>query len=178
MASIQIKGLQQVEIMLAKLVANADQATEKALRAGAGIIADRVRRNLEGLQEDYTPDPNAKYHYLKPGEAYSGIPRSQKEDLLNALGITPINVSESGVYDVKIGFESPVSGNEKGYGSQKTRKYPKGQPLAMIARSVESGTSIQPKQPFVRPAVNATRKKAVDKMQRVIEEETQKTTQK
>ena len=48
-----------------------------------------------------------------------------------------------------------------GYNEVKTRKYPNGQPNALMARSIESGSSARDKYPFIRPAVQATRKQAI-----------------
>ncbi len=179
MASFSVKGLAEYETMLSRLAEQSDAVAIRALQAAAKPVADRVRRNLENLQEDFQPRPDAPYRYLSElseggRQSYTGIPPHQKEDLLEALGITPVKVSEDGTYNVKIGFESTQSGNVKGYGSQPTETYPKGQPLLMIARSVESGTSIQPKQPFFRPAVEATKKQAVEEMNRVISEAAEK----
>ena len=69
-------------------------------------------------------------------------------------------MEESGdCVNTKAGFD--------GYGSVKTKKYPKGVPNSMLMRSVESGTSFREKHPTVRPAVNKTRKQA----QKIMEEE-------
>ena len=64
---------------------------------------------------------------------------------------------------MKLGFD--------GYNKVKTRKYPQGQPNAMIARAVESGSSVRKKNPFIRRAVNDTQKQAVEKGKQVADEE-------
>lgn len=79
--------------------------------------------------------------------------------LAESLGITPIVRDGDGYINAKIGFD--------GYDA-------KGTPNQLKARALESGTSKQPKRPFVRPAVNATRKRAEAEMGRVIEEEIRK----
>lgn len=68
--------------------------------------------------------------------------------------------------NVKLGFD--------GYNEVKTRKYPKGQPNQLIARVTESGSPYMDKTPFMRMAVNATRKPALAEMQKVIDEESKK----
>lgn len=80
-------------------------------------------------------------------------------DLENSLGITPLGTDRDGNYNRKVGFD--------GYDR-------KGVPNALKARAKESGTSRQKKTPFVRPAVNATKKQAEAVMGRIIEEETKK----
>ena len=44
----------------------------------------------------------------------------------------------------------------------------------MVARSIESGTSWMKKNPFVRRAVAATRKRAIDYMKRTIDKGVEK----
>lgn len=80
-------------------------------------------------------------------------------DLAESFGITKIDMDSDGDWNAKLGFD--------GYDRD-------GAPNQLKARAIESGTSRQPKRPFVRPAVNATKKQAQDEMARVIEEETKK----
>ena len=87
-------------------------------------------------------------------------------ELVDSMGITPITTDKDGNYNAKIGFD--------GYGSRKTKSYPKGVPNQLKARAIESGTSFQKKRPFVRPAVRQTKGKAKAEMERVIEEEHKK----
>lgn len=140
-----------------------DAVCARAVQKAAGIVADQIRENLENLTEDahyseYHPD----YYFLTPKQKFTGIPAAQKEDLLDSLGISPVQATVDGVINAKIGFD--------GYGSQPTAKYPNGIPNPMVARAVESGNSFRPKQPFVRPAVNKTKKTAVEAMEAVIDQ--------
>ena len=80
-------------------------------------------------------------------------------ELVASFGVTPIEKDASGNWNAKIGFD--------GYGSD-------GVANQLKARVLESGSSKQQKTPFVRPAVNATKKQAVEKMGQVINEEIQK----
>jgi hypothetical protein len=61
-----------------------------------------------------------------------------------------------------------------GYNNVITKKYPKGQPNNMIARSCESGSSSMIKQPFMRTAVNASRSRAEQKMAEILTAEIKK----
>ena len=163
MADFKIHGMEEMELMLSKLARDAEPTARQALREAAAVVAERVRENIERLGEDRQaqPYPAQQYRYLPEGGRFGGIPPHQKEDLLEGLGITKVGVDNNGDYTVKVGFE--------GYGSQPTAAYPQGQPIPMIARSIESGSSIQPKQPFFRPAVQSTKKRAVETMGSVIE---------
>jgi len=75
-------------------------------------------------------------------------------DLLDSLGVTPVSVDKNGVYNAKVGF----SGYDR-----------KGVPNALKARAMESGTSRQPKKPFMRPAVNRAKKRVLEEMGRSID---------
>lgn len=77
-------------------------------------------------------------------------------DLLDSFGIAPPGVDRQGNTNTKIGFE--------GYDR-------KGVPNALKARAMESGTSTQPKRPFVRPAVLKMKKKAIDEMGKTLDSE-------
>lgn len=158
MARITFKAGEDWALRLSGLATRSEDVAKKALYEGAKIVADKMRGNLSAM-------PTEKYRYLQSGEQFSGLSQSQKDDLLSGFGITPIRY-EGGVWNVKIGFD--------GYGSYPTQKYPNGVPNQLLARAVESGSSVRRKHPFVRPAVNATRKQAVDAMQRAIDEECEK----
>lgn len=80
-------------------------------------------------------------------------------DLLNSLGIAPPGVDRNGNVNTKIGFD--------GYDS-------KGVPNPLKARVMESGSSKQKKRPFVRPAINRSKKKALKEMQKKYDEELKK----
>lgn len=79
-----------------------------------------------------------------------------KGDLLDSLGIAPPDVDSQGNVNTKIGFD--------GYDS-------KGVANQLKARVMESGTSKIKKRPFVRPAVNKSKKRALEAMQKKFDEE-------
>ena len=166
MAKVTVKAGEDYALRLSKLAGVQDSVAKKAVGRGAGILADAVRRNLENLQEDYHPGNRKSYWYLAEGEKYAGIPEQEKKDLLDHLGVTKVDVDKNGDYNAKIGFD--------GYDSQPTQKYPNGRPIPMLARAVESGSSVRQKQPFIAPAVRKTKKAAIAAMQEVIDEEYEK----
>lgn len=77
-------------------------------------------------------------------------------DLLDSFGIAPPDVDRRGNTNTKIGFD--------GYDR-------KGVPNPLKARAMESGTSTQPKKPFVRPAVSKMKKKAIEEMGKTLDSE-------
>lgn len=163
MAKITFPGLADYELMLSRLAQGADDIAGKAIYAGAEIVADAIRSNIQGLQA--VPDEVGAIAYAEKSPA--PLTESAKEGLLDGLGISSMQ-DDNGYYNVKIGFD--------GYNGLKTKKFPQGQPNVMIARSLESGSSIAPKRPFVRPAVNAVKKQAEAKMAEIIDQEIAKIT--
>ncbi len=79
-----------------------------------------------------------------------------KGDLLDSLGIAPPDVDSQGNVNTKIGFD--------GYDS-------KGVANQLKARVMESGTSKIKKRPFVRPAINRSKNKSLEEMQKKFDKE-------
>lgn len=146
-------------LKLSALAAGSEEIATRALFEAADVVADKVRANIEGLPEE-------NFRYLTGDDIFDGVPPTQKKDLLDSFGVTPIQRDANGVLTVKIGFD--------GYGRFPTKTYPNGLPNQLLACSIESGSSWRRKHPFVRPAVTATRKEALEVMQKVIDEETEK----
>lgn len=152
MAKLTITGLDEYIEKLERLGKNSEGIAKQALYEGAGIVADEIRKEVENLPIDEkwgTPE-----HHTK------GIKKKQKKELLNSLGVSKMR-NDEGIINVRIGF--------RGYSSIKTKLYPKGQPNAMIARAVESGTSFSKKIPFSRKAVKRAEVPAREKMKEVFE---------
>ena len=123
-----------------------------AIYKGAAILADQLRANIEALPE--------RPRSSKKGEMVKGVTKQQKQALLDHMGISKMQ-NVDGTYDIKIGFE--------GYDNDKTKSYPNGHPISMIARSVESGTSFLQKTPFIRPASQKAKGPAEQAMKKEIE---------
>ena len=81
--------------------------------------------------------------------------KHSKGDLLDSLGIAPPDIDKNGNTNTKIGFT--------GYDS-------KGVANAVKARVMESGKSGQKKRPFIRPAINRSKDKALQAMQEKLDE--------
>ena len=150
------KGIDNYIDQLGNLEVTAPEAIGKAIYAGADIIADAIKANIEKMPVDDTP------HHK---EKITGIRSIQKQGLLHSFGIARLK-DDNGYWNVKAGFD--------GYNNLKTKKYPKGQPNAMIARTFESGNSFTKKTPFVGPAIRAAKDTAEMKMAQIIDEETSK----
>lgn len=159
MAMFVFKGLDDYIVKLTKLNGMTKAVAGQAIYAGAAIMADAVRKNIDDL-------PVVDFRTRGSSEKLiDGVTSLQKKGLQDGFGITPMK-EENGYYNVKLGFD--------GYNDVKSDKHPGGQPNQMIARSVESGTSFRKKHPFVEPAVKATRKETEQKMAEVLEQEIEK----
>ena len=122
-----IKNLEDLEF-------GADEMAKKAVYEGAKIVTDAIRANIQALPVG------------SPREGK--VTQKQKAGLLEGLGIAGFR-NDGSFINVKVG--------EDGYNAEVSRKHPKGQANAMIARAMESGSSFAPKRPFVGPAVRRTK---------------------
>ena len=136
MAKMTFKAGDEYAIKLSRLASGSGEIAKKAIYAGAKVVADRIREEMD--------------------KKLSG---ESTGDMAESLGITPIERDNAGNWNAKIGFD--------GYDR-------KGVPNQLKARVMESGSSTIRKRPFVRPAVNATKKESQTVMAAVIDEEIEK----
>lgn len=150
------KGLDSYISYLQKIDAVTDEAIGEAVYEMAKVVADSVRSGIQALP---TVSNRANIATYKKG--YSRLSDEEKQGLLDGFGVSPMQ-DDGGYINVKLGFD--------GYNSVKTKKYPQGQPNALIARVTESGSSYREKTPFIRPAVNVSKKQAEQAGQMKIDE--------
>ena len=149
MAKYQFKGLEEYAAYLQKIGANSKEICGAAVYAMADVVADKVRKNIEALPTVTESEALAAYKEKQKTQLTS----AQKKGLEEGFGISPMQ-NDDGFWNVKLGFD--------GYNKVKTKTYPQGQPNALIARATESGSSVREKQPFIRTAVTAAQKPAID----------------
>lgn len=142
MARMTIKGLSEYSQQLNQLYAVAEPLVKKCLYDGAGVMADAVKGAIGTIPTRNNREFGGEGHML------TGLTAQQKAGLTESFGISPMR-SDGREWNVKCGFD--------GYNSVRTKKYPNGEPNAMIARSIESGTSFLQPCHFISRAVNATR---------------------
>lgn len=162
MAKMEFSGCTEIIEMLSKVGEKADKAASAALYEGAKVTADALREAIEGL-------PTESFHPL-PGAHNNGDTASplrvltpdDKADLAASIGITKFEHSSDGVStSISIG---------EGYSRHPSKKYPRGIPLPLIARSIESGSSARSKKPFVRPTARKSEAPATAAMQAKLDE--------
>lgn len=162
MAKIQwTKALEDYAIQINRLSDQSPGICAKAVYEMGRIVADEIKEQIKSLPAE--PDTEGLKAWKEGRKAKLTV--SEKKALIDGFGISPMR-TEDGYLNVKAGFD--------GYDDVKTQRYPNGRPIVMIARAVESGSSVREKTPFVRPAVNRARKKAIDACDRIINEEMKK----
>lgn len=136
MPTIKIQGFEDYEGLLRNLEQNADDIVKAGIYEGAKVVADSVKRQINGIR------------FAGPSDYETRRREKQIKGLRESMGISSMR-NDNGFINVKIGFD--------GYNEL-------GQANAMIARIFESGTSFSSKQPFFKRAINQSRKACKEKM--------------
>lgn len=151
MATFKTQGLDKYVAQLERLGKKTDTVISEAVYEMAKVVADEVKANLIALPS--VPDTEGLKAFASTPQQKIPITKAQKWGLVRSFGIASLR-NEGGFIHVKIGFD--------GYNEVKTKTFPNGQPNALIARSIESGSSTREKTPFLRPALAAARKQAIE----------------
>lgn len=145
MASFKFKGLDEYVRTLEHLESSIDLQLGEAIYKGADIVANAVKEGLRSLPVD---------NRLK-AEQKTSITKVQKQGLIESFGVARLQ-NDNGYRNVKLGFD--------GYNKVVTKKFPKGQPNVMIARTLESGTSFMQKNRVISKATNSSKKACEEAM--------------
>lgn len=153
MAKIEMLGVEEYSKKLAALEKRVrDEVIGEAVYEGANIVADSVRAQLSALPTDSG--------FGAPMQPLAGINRIQKAALISSFGVTKMR-DDDGFINVKLGFD--------GYNPIRTKRWPKGQPNAMIARSIERGTTWLRRTPFMKKALQSAQKRAEGVMGAIVD---------
>lgn len=148
MAKFECPGVQEYIRQIEALKKDSTGFIKRAVYEGGGVVAKAIADAIDAL-------PSGSSAYVANGGVIKGITDIQREGLRDGLGLAKMT-NENGYINTKVGFD--------GYNGYITRKYPNGQPNALIARALESGTSQRPKTRFVSKAVKACREEAAKAM--------------
>lgn len=155
MAKVEFKGMEAYQKAFSAFSAKTkDVIIGGAIHDAAEIVADEINAGIS------TIPTISHFEWAAEGEKVTGLLEKQKNDLRDSLGIAKLQ-EENGYSHVKIGWD--------GYNSIKTKRWPKGQPNQMIARSLERGTSWLNAFPFVKKAVANAKNRAIEAMQKRID---------
>lgn len=131
---ISFEGLDVYSKDLEKISDKVPKMMNASLYDGAKILADAVQKEINGLTE---------------------LEQIQRQGLHDGLGLAKF-WTENGMTVTKVGFD--------GYNKKITKRWPKGQPNAMIARATIRGTSWMRPNRFTNRAAKAVRKQCVEAM--------------
>lgn len=147
MAEVKIEGMEQFLELLIATEKQTDRIVGRSIHPGAKIVADTCKNYMEM----FIITENGRHQH---GQHYPT--EKQLNGLIKSMGIAKIKRKYGGIFDVKLGFD--------GYNDVKTKKYPKGQPNAMIARSINSGSTYMKRQPFMDMTIRVSKDKAEAKI--------------
>lgn len=148
-------GLDKLTRDIQRLYADGTDIIKSSVYDGAGVVADAYRESIRSIPID-------NRYWVKDGDRKTGLQISQVNGLLEGMGIARFE-EKSGEIQTRVGVD--------GYNSNVTNRWPQGQPNAMIARSLVSGTSFLRAYDFVGRARRNARTKAENTMKRKLEEE-------
>lgn len=158
MPKMTVKGLEEVSILVRQMADKGEQVAKAAVFAGAAAAADALRRQVQALPEEEG--------YMVPGRRRNSVTHAEKEALLNHMGVSHMD-TVGGKVSSAVGFD--------GYAENiVTKKYPRGLPVPLLARSIESGSSVRQKNPFIRRAAAAVKSTAQQAMEIAAYEEIEK----
>lgn len=146
MPSIKVDGMEDVFAKIKAIGGDIESVQKQAVYAGMSVIRDEVVRQIQQLpeQKGYLLDKDLPRDVITPRE---------KAQLLQHIGIAPMD-SKNGTVSTSISFD--------GYTDIKTKKYTNGLPAVLVARSINSGSSVRTKHPFMRQAQAAAKNRAID----------------
>lgn len=159
---IYFEGIEEYRQKLLTLGKQVDAIAKMAVYDGANVVTDAMRQEIHNL-----PEVKEFYLYEKKLTPIRGITKKQKAGLLKGLGLAKMD-ERGGMISTKVGIA--------GYNSVRTKKYPKGQPNAMIARSVLRGTSYRLRDDFTGRAVRKSRQNCEKQIETTILKEIEKRT--
>lgn len=142
-------GLEEYIKALDVISGKAQGMIKRAVYDGAKVVGEAFVAQIGALPE------NKFEGYIAGDYPIIGITHAQKVGLLEGFGFAKME-NNSGYINTKVGFE--------GYNSVVTKKYPNGQPNALIANAVNSGTSRRAKTNFVGKAIKQSNEAAKSAM--------------
>lgn len=147
MAKVEFSELEAYAKDLANLTPLAvDGICKETVYAGVKVVADAIKADLQTRTAHKNP--------------VDGMTETERKALMQGLG-TSAHFNTDGDWTGKIGFA--------GYYGDSTKKWPKGVPVPLTARSLISGTSWRVKDNFITRPVNKAKQQAQEEMGSALE---------
>ncbi len=152
----ELVGLEEMLKHVEGIETRADEIMNKALYAGLKVMADGLKEEIRALPED------EGFKHFPHDQPRNVVGSHDKNDMITHMGISRFR-SETGKVYARISFN--------GYGEIKTKKFQNGRPVILIARSINSGSSVRAKNPFVKRAVSKCKAAAIEAMKAAVASE-------
>lgn len=137
----QANGIDAYITYMESLHKRSEGLIKRAVYDGASVYGEAMMSAINAI-----PVTSHKFYY---GDfPITGMSPQQKAGLVEGFGFAKME-NKSGFINTKAGFD--------GYNSVKSKRFPNGQPNALIANALNSGTSRRPKYSFVDKATRASR---------------------
>lgn len=160
MPKIEVTGLEEFVARIKRLAdSQAIEDMQKvAVYAGQAEVLKEIKAQIQGLpeQEGYIPESRLPRNV---------VTRKEKQQLIEHLGISTME-NKDGTVSNSVSFT--------GYTNIITKKHPQGIPTILLARSINSGSSVRKKIPFIRHAKAAVKFRAQTAAVKAAEELLQK----
>lgn len=153
MSKCEIKMPEKFLLKISKLGKETDKIVGQTLKVGGDIMLKSVKSHLKTVI-----GKDLKHKKRSTGE------------LVNSLGVSPDDVDNKGIHNIKVGFNEP---RRNQYEAKNKRSYYT-ITNAMIANVIEFGKSGQNPKPFLKPAKNKSRKACIAAMAEKLSEEINK----
>ena len=153
MGKCEIKMPEKFLLKISKLGKETDKIVGQTLKAGGDTLLKSVKSHLKTVI-----GKDLKHKKRSTGE------------LVNSLGVSPDDVDNKGIHNIKVGFNEP---RRNQYEAKNKRSYYT-ITNAMIANVIEFGKSGQNPKPFLKPAKNKSRKACIMAMEEKLKEEINK----
>lgn len=146
--TFKVTGIDEYLTMLKELYGGSENFIEEAVTAGADVVADAVRSEINAIPKDNRA-------WVDKGKQRKGLTSLQIKGLSDSFGVSPMR-NDNGFFNRKIGFD--------GYNGLRSERWPRGQPNSYVARSIEKGTSWLQKYPFMEKCAKAKKQVCLDRM--------------
>lgn len=141
MATFVFEGINKYATKLRKISDKAEGMIKRAVYDGAAVVLQAAISEISAL-------PVIENRYNVTELPMRGVTETQKRGLLAGIGLAKM-VDDNGCINTKLGFD--------GYNGVRSQKYPNGQPNALIANTVNRGSSARVKIPFINRTVKAAK---------------------
>lgn len=154
MPDMKVEGMDEFVRSLTAIGRHTAGVARKCAYDGAALLRGELEESVKALPLDTDG-------FTVGTDPLRVITERDRADLAACAGISKIESDGLGT-SVSVSFDGYISRTEK--------DFPKGVPAALIARSIESGSSVRAKRPFMRMTVKNSSERVLSAMQETMTE--------